>query len=128
MNKESLVRKENHLFIPLSVLGLFTIASLSAFTKKARREILERDGYRSVKSGKKGNLEASHIDHSRKNPKYNDPSNGRMLTTREHYIDHYDRHERNGLPAHQNKWSLRVLWGKLSGKQRRGLNGPETVE
>jgi len=101
----------------------------AAFTSDRRRKILERDRGRSVVSGETENLEAAHINHDKKNPKYNDISNGRTLTTREHYQDHFDRHGRKnlGLSENGNKWALQKIWERLSDKEREGLNPPELV-
>lgn len=109
--------------VPLATMGLFFI-SLGAFSSTSRRKILKRDGYKSVLSGETDNLEASHLDHSRDNPNYDHPSNGRTLTTKEHYLDHYNRHGRNGLTKKQNIWALNKIWSRLTEEEKIGLPDP----
>lgn len=107
-------------------LGLLVIASLGAFSPQTRKQIYERDGGRSKKSGKRGLLHAAHVSHAR-DKNYDEPSNGRLLTIEEHYQDHYNRHGRNGLNKWQNKGALYLLWKKLTDKERGRLNPPETI-
>jgi len=116
-----------NLGVPLATVGLFFIASLGAFSKKSRKEIYERDGGKSARSGKRGKLHAAHIDHTR-NENYDKPSNGRLLTVREHYQDHYNRHGRNGLTTGGNRWALGKLWDLLTGKERKGLKPPDSID
>ena len=54
-----------------------------------KREIIQRRGGDSDKSGKKGDLEIHHKD---RNPKHNEPDNLSVLTKKEHR----DLHERSG--------------------------------
>ena len=124
---ESEKRLHPEVIISLSALGILVISTL-AFSRKTRNIIKERDHNQSAWSGETGDLEAAHINHSRDNPEYDDASNGRMLKSREHYIDHYNRHERNGLTSYQNLWSLRAIWGRLTGKERQGLPPPDSLE
>ena len=114
-------------WLPYIAVGIPVFAM--AFTRAVRRIIGNRDGWQSVQSGDGGPLEAAHISHDKKNPNYNDPSNGRMLTPAEHYDDHYNRHGKDqlGLNNHQNKWSLRMIWGRLSDKDKEGRNPPDSV-
>lgn len=95
----------------LSILGvgLTLILINSAFSKKTKEEIWKRDGGRSVLSGQTENLHAAHIDHNRANPRYDDASNGRLLTAEEHLNDHINRHGRNGLTKAQNLWAIAML-------------------
>lgn len=83
--------------------------STNAFTKNVRKEILERDHYKCVVCGATDCLEASHIDHNRNSPNYNDPNNGKTLCTEDHYYDHIMRHGQNGLTPEQNKWAVQQL-------------------
>ena len=114
------------LVVEVAGLGLLAIAALGAFSRPVRQRIKERDGHRSVLSGQTEKLEVAHIDHSKKNPRYNDESNGRTLTTAEHYLDHYNRHGRNGLTTAGNRWSLRKIWERLTDTERERLPPPPT--
>ena len=89
-----------------------------AFSKKSRRKIVERDGGKSVKSGRTDNLHAAHIDHSRSNPRYDDPSNGRTLTRTEHFNDHWDRLGQCGLPEGVDEIALNLLWNSMSDAEK----------
>jgi len=113
--------------LSLATFGLLAIATMGAFSRKSKEEIWKRDGGVSALSGQNGRLEASHISHA-KDERYDDPSNGRLLTTREHYIDHYNRHGRNGLTMAGNKWALRKIWERLTGQDKNGLPPPESIE
>lgn len=97
--------------------SLFAVAYFStyAFSKQSRRAIIRRDG-KCVASGQhEGGLEAAHIDHSRDNPHYDDPSNGRALCTKHHLEDHLRREGRNGLSENHNTWAINALRGRLEG-------------
>lgn len=86
-----------------------------AFSLPVRKKIWQRDGGQSVWSGETENLQVAHIDHSKSNPRYDDVSNGRLLTVEEHLQDHINREGRNGLPKHQNDFAIRKL------KERAGI-------
>ena len=88
-------------FAGLIIIGL-------AFSKKVRKEILDRDGHKSIFSGETENLHACHADHDKSKPWYNTKDNGFTATREEHYIDHRDRHD-NGLNSAQNSWAIRLL-------------------
>lgn len=100
----------------LASLGLLAI-SMCAFSKPVRNKIKARDGNKSVWSGKTTGLEAAHINHNKKSPKYNDVSNGRMLTTAEHFWDHVNRHGTKGLGLSDeaNNWAIVMLWKRFWG-------------
>lgn len=102
--------------------GLILIAHL-AFGRPVRRAILERDKV-DVWDGSTDRLEAAHINHDRSDPRYNDASNGRLLTTKHHYLDHYNRAGRNGLTVQANNWALRSIWARLTEEERVGLPPP----
>ncbi|MFZ5438048.1 MAG: hypothetical protein ACOZAK_03275 [Patescibacteria group bacterium] len=120
------INYENYL-LTATTIGLLVIASFGAFSKKTKQEIWERDGGKSKLSGQRERLHAAHIDHSR-DEKYDKASNGRLLTVREHYQDHYKRHGRNGLTTSGNKWALAKLWALLTGTEKRGLRPPESID
>ncbi len=110
----------------LLICGVAPVFAM-AFTRAVRKIISNRDGDKSVWSGETEHLEAAHIQHNRDHPRYNDASNGRMLTRREHYVDHYNRHGRNGLNTGQNKWSLNMIWSRLSDDEKQGLKPPDSL-
>lgn len=100
----------------LAVTGL--LLSQCAFTKKVRREIVERDGscqWDDPYTMHEGRLEAAHYDHSRSNPDYNNAKNGRLLCTAHHIEDHIEREGQNGLPEYQNQWSIGMMLKRLFG-------------
>ena len=121
------MNKERFTYQTIS-LGVMSFVLLNAFGRQSREEIKKRDGNKSAYSGKTGRLDASHLDHNKKNPKYDNPENGRLLTPREHYLDHYNRHARNGISTSQNIWALKQLWNRLSRQDRKGLPSPGTLE
>lgn len=108
---------ESHLLEISAIIGILVLSQF-AFSKKVRQQIKRRDGYKSVWSGKTEGLEIAHIDHDRDNPRYNDASNGRTLTTGEHFWDHVNRHGRNGLTEAQNNWSIMMIWRRFWGLDR----------
>lgn len=110
--KEHLPRPIDAL-IPIAVLSATYYIATAAFTKPSRRQIIKRDGGCVARGEHLGALEAAHIDHSRDNPAYDDPSNGRALCTQHHLEDHIRRHGRNGLSKSANKWAINALRGKL---------------
>ncbi len=59
-------------------------------------------------------LEIAHINHDPRYPKYDDPSNMRMLTISEHLADHKNRAGRNGLDPEQNEWAIAEISKRLA--------------
>lgn len=105
--------------------ALTTISALFvlAFTSGVRKRIFNRDRA-DVWDGETEKLEAAHITHDKSDPMYNHESNGRMLTARNHYIDHVNRVGRNGLSLAGNNAALRLIWKRLTEKEREGLPPP----
>jgi len=96
-------------------LSPLAIPLLMAFSKKTRKIIRERDHNQSVWSGKTENLECAHVTHDKSDPRYDDPSNGRLLTTAEHMWDHINREGRNGLTKEANDWAIIMIWKRFWG-------------
>lgn len=101
--------------VDLQSIGLILVGL--AFSKKVRKQIHQRDGNQSVWSGKTEDLECAHISHNKDSEEYDDPSNGRLLTTAEHMWDHINRHgtEQLGLTESQNDWAIYQLWKRFWG-------------
>lgn len=117
-------KPSEHIYLkPFLLLGGFLLLSQLAFSRNVRKQIFNRDQGKSRWSDEPGE-EAAHILHNRDNPKYNTPENGRMLTKREHYLDHINREGRNGLSKAGNDAALRLIWNRLSPEERRGLPEP----
>lgn len=114
MSRES--EPHHEFLIPLATLGILAV-SFFAFSKRVKAEIKKRDGYKSVLSGKTINLEVAHINHNKKNPRYNKAENGRTLSIAEHFWDHVNRHgtEGLGLTNRQNDWAIWQLWKRFWG-------------
>lgn len=118
--------REAHHFPYLElILGAVTISSLFAFSSGVRKRIFQRDRA-DVWTGETEKLEAAHITHDRSDPNYNSETNGRMLSTRNHYIDHVNRVGRNGLSLAGNNAALRLIWNRLTEEERVGLMPPPT--
>ena len=109
---------------PLLIIGGIFLISQAAFTSQVRRFIMGRDKKRDVWDGSTENLEAAHRTHDMTDPRYKDPSNGRMLSRRNHYLDHYNRAGNNGLPIKGNDAALRLIWQRLTEEEREGLPLP----
>lgn len=110
MSPEGQKPSELNILAATAIIGGIYLLSQFAFSSRVRKEIRDRDGNKSVLSGSTEHLEVAHINHSKRNPKYNDPSNGRVLSTAEHLWDHINRDGRNGLTPHQNSWAImRIL-------------------
>ncbi len=105
-------------------LSPLAIPLLLAFTSNVRSRIFNRDKGADVWTGEREKLEAAHITHDRSDPFYNDVANGRMLTARNHYIDHVNRVGRNGLSLAANNAALRLIWARLTEGEREGLMSP----
>lgn len=92
------------------------VLSNCAFSRNVRNKIWQRAGGKSELSGLSEadgySLECAHLNHSRDYPRYNDPSNGRLLTTEEHLADHLHRTD-NGLDESGNTWAVRKLRERL---------------
>ena len=109
-----------------TALGLLAIA-FCGFSRTIRRKIKERDGNRSVLSGATTRLQCAHINHDKKSKKRNHVSNGRQLTYREHYLEHYHRHKRNGLNAQDNYSTVKGLYKMMNKRERQGLPHYDTM-
>ena len=107
------------------LFGTALIASTLAFTKPVRRKIWKRDGGKCCLCGAVGSCECAHITHDRNDPRYNDESNGRLLCTPDHYLDHINREDRNGLSKNHNAYAKHSLWQRLNDKQKEKLPPPE---
>jgi hypothetical protein len=107
--------KDNYLFDILGI-SLLAIIATGAFSWKTKQIIKQRDENKSAVSGKTEKLHAAHIDHSKTNPRYDESSNGRLLTAEEHLQDHVNRAGRNGLTIAQNNWAIAQL-KKLIGEE-----------
>lgn len=119
--------RESHHFPYLElIIGAVTISSLFAFSSGVRKRIFQRDRA-DVWTGETQKLEAAHITHDRSSTIYNSETNGRMLTTRNHYLDHVNRVGRNGLSLAGNNAALRLIWERLSEEERAGLPPPPTT-
>lgn len=116
-------QKPSEIFRDLALVGGLLLISQLAFGRPIRRQILERDKA-DVWDGSTDRLEAAHITHDRSDPRYNDASNGRMLSTKNHYLDHYNRAGRNGLSIQANDWALRFIWARLTEEEKVGLPPP----
>lgn len=101
------------ILIPLFSIAAITLVSQGAFSRRSRRQILERDGYACKVCGATDCLEAAHINHSRDYKNYDDPSNGYTLCTEHHLEDHINRHGRNGLTKRQNNWAINMIMKRL---------------
>lgn len=121
---QELSKISNDLPLILRSICLMSPIFAMAFSRAVRNIIMRRDGYKSVLSGETENLEAAHLNHDRNYPKYNEPSNGRMLTRREHYIDHLNRHGRNGLTKDGNRGALNLIWKRMTASEKIGLKPP----
>lgn len=114
----------NSILATTAIIGGILLLSEFAFTSQIRRAIKRRDGGQDVWDGSTEKLEAAHINHDKKSESYNSEENGRLLTTRNHYIDHYNRAGRNGLPIKGNDAALRLIWQRLTEEEREGLPSP----
>ena len=94
-----------------SVLGLFAVA-FSAFSRKSKREIHQRDGHLCINCGSSVSLEASHQDHT-KGSGYDDPDGGDTLCTGCHIDYHASTAGENGLTPSQNDWAISMLKKRL---------------
>ena len=96
-----------------------------AFSMRARDLIRKRAGYKSEISGEKDYLEASHLDHNRKNPLYDDPSNGHLVTIYEHLQEHIEREGMNGLSFVNNRWAIARLKERIKIVEEKGSHQDE---
>lgn len=117
MNKES--SRPIDTLLNLSCLGVLSLAIFANFTLNVRHKIKDRafDKFGKLASELSGNddepLECAHWDHSPKNPRYNHPSNGRLLTLSEHLRDHIQREGNNGLSIKDNQRAIATLRKRL---------------
>lgn len=118
------MERRRYVELAVSTGSLFLLAQalFGAFSFETREKIRQRDRV-SVESGSSRNLECAHWNHNRNNPKYNDPENGRLLTAREHYLDHWYRRD-NGLSDERNEEAVFSIWERLSKRDRKGLPHP----
>lgn len=108
------------------IIGGLAIAG-GAFSRPVRKIVHERDRV-DVWDGSEEHLEVAHISHA-KTEIYNSETNGRLLSSKNHYIDHFNRHgnETLGLTEEANKWSLSMIWKRLTEAEKETLPPPEEV-
>lgn len=108
--------------VSIGSLVVLAQAMLGSFSFGVREQIRERDGV-CVETGGTKHLECAHWNHDKSNPEYDTPENGRLLTAREHYLDHWYRRD-NGLSDQHNEEAINSIWGRLSKRERKGLPHP----
>lgn len=109
-------------FAPLFFYGVMAgvglLLSQFAFTRKVREEIWKRDGGVCQNCGSTEHLFCAHYCHSKDNPDYNNPDNGRLLSGDCHWLDHYYRAGENGISLNQNLWALRTMWKGMTDREK----------
>ena len=106
VTKEDLLR----FGVPLATVGFLFVASLTAFSRKVKYEIHERDNWTCNRCGTtKPPFEAGHTDHDRSNPEYDSTDNGDTFCVKCHLEDHIENAGRNGLSKEANDWAIEQL-------------------
>lgn len=105
--------KLKEVVIPLATFGLLSIALFGAFSRKTKYEIHRRDGWRCVGCGSKYPLEASHFDHNKSNPEYDNPANGDTRCPTCHLKEHIEKAGKNGLSLETNDWAITQLLKRI---------------
>lgn len=101
--------KRYELFVvTASTLGLFAVA-FTAFSRKSKHEIHERDGWVCVGCGASHPLEASHYNHDRSFSEYDSPDNGDTRCPDCHLEQHIQNAGCNGLNDNANDWAIEQL-------------------
>jgi len=91
----------------------------NAFSRGTRQEIIrratDRFGYPASEISGRNDmpLQAAHINHNRRNPHYDDPDNGILMTVDEHLQDHIEREGCNGLTKAGNRLAIDLLSRQL---------------
>mgnify|MGYP001610157995 CR=1 FL=1 len=118
--------ERKHLLYAAGIIGAIALSE-SAFSFKPRKKIQQRDQV-DVWDGSTERLEAAHISH-KKTTVYNSEANGRLLSAKNHYFDHFNRHgtETLGLNESQNRWSLKAIWARLTDEEKSKLPPPDEV-
>lgn len=113
MNSERLPKRYKKeltsLGVPLATVGLLFIASLGAFSRKVKYEIHKRDNFICIRCGASHPLEAGHVNHDKRNPKYNTVDNGDTFCPECHLKDHIENAGHNGLSKRTNDWAIERL-------------------
>lgn len=126
-NVESTTVNPELLKNPLFLL-LFSLGGVAGFYYYIARKIYERDGYKCVVCSTSENLQASHLDHSKrdpndptkKNPNYNKVENGETLCKLHHLTrGHIDRVGENGMTIALNNSSASFIYHTLPEQQRK---------
>lgn len=118
------MERQRYLEIAVSLGSLAVVAQalLGSFSFDTREKIRSRDKA-CVETGGTRHLECAHWNHDKRYEKYDDESNGRLLTAREHYLDHFYRRD-NGLSNKDNEFAVQTIWERLTKNERRGLPHP----
>lgn len=113
----NLVEKGVTLATAIAICNMVT----ASFTAYVKQEIRKRDEYKCLRCGEIENLECSHKNHSRNNPRYNDPDNGELLCALHHYLYHLaykDDPRLIGLSKRENDWALGKIWERMTEIQK----------
>lgn len=85
-----------------------------AFSLETKFQIKERAGNRSELSGESDRpLQCSHFDHSKKNPNYDSPDEGILVTDIEHlayHVKYLRKPDKIGLTKRENRDAIKTLW------------------
>ena len=93
------------------------VHELNAFSTMSRNRMLLRARGKSEISGLSGRLEASHINHDKSNPYYDDECTGIIMTPSEHYVYHLmfqGNSNAIGLPEYHNDMAINSLYERAN--------------
>lgn len=107
--------------IPLFSIAALSLLSINAFSRKSRKEVLEKYNYKCVVCGSTEHLEAAHYPTHKKDDMYDDPSRSLLLCDIHHGSEHIAREGKNGLTKRQNRWSIKQLLKRI--RKRHGEEG-----
>jgi hypothetical protein len=111
----------NNILSVTAIIGGLYLLSQAAFSLRTKRIIYERD-VTCVNCNGTSYLSAAHIDHNKKNPRYDDASNGRLLCGPCHLQEHINREGRNGITVSQNRWGMARLLDRMRGKHAEDID------
>lgn len=118
MEKGDIARVTKNVVLATSFILLTSLA----FSRDTRARMMNRANGRSEISGvgkQDGyRLHASHYNHDKTNPDYDNIDNGRILTIEEHYIDHVQHEGKNGLSPEANTWAINKLYHSMTEQER----------
>jgi hypothetical protein len=90
-----------------------------SFSPETKRQIVSRDSIGDT-TYQFPDMHASHDDHNRKDPHYDEVGNGEIINRPDHYMEHFLEADRLGDMIHGNfhEYAAQKLWDSMTDDEK----------